>query len=406
MKRREGSGVPSWRAALAVQMFVIQVSWVGSRIMLGYRAVELDANAAFIALLASSFAAPALLASVVVGRLTDRYGGGVVSVIGSIFVAIGCLLPLLVSNLSVLLPAAAVIGLGSVGIFVGQQTFVAHRTLGRDSDGDFGNLATAASLGQLLAPPAVTWLAVLVATPSSPDTSLGLLVSAVAGAATLVPSLRLWQVDRALPVRAAQDGSTSSMISVMRTPALWRAIVVSGAILVTMDLLYTFIPLWAAERGISATVVGLLLAVRALVSVASRVGLARIVGKFGRKPPLVVAMGCGVIALVALPFSGTAAAFAAMVGLGISLGLPQPLTMAWIVEIVPIRDHGAALGLRMAGNRLAQTVIPIAMVAVAGPLGAAGVILANGVLLAIATVLAGVSDPGGPEGSVRRRRHG
>ena len=54
---------------------------------------------------------------------------------------------------------------------------------------------------------------------------------------------------------------------------MWRSLTVSGAVLVTVDLMYAFVPVWATEQGISATVVGLLLALRAAVSVVSRFGL-------------------------------------------------------------------------------------------------------------------------------------
>lgn len=386
---------PRWRAAISIQMFFIQVAWVGSRIMLGYRAIEAGEDATFVAVLASAFAAPALAGSVAAGRLADRFGGAWVGLVGTALMTLGCVIPVLRSDSWLLLVAAVAIGLGSVGVFVGQQAFIAVRNAGRGSDSDFGNLATAASVGQLVAPPVITTVAAFAATAAHPDTTLGLLLCGFTGVVAMGPGINLVRTERRIPRSSAQDDPPQSTMAVMRTPGLWQAIAVSSAMLVTMDLLYTFVPLWAAERGINSTVVGWLLALRALVSVSSRLGLGRLVATFGRKVPLVFSMACGVVALVALPFSGVTAAFFAMVGLGVSLGVPQPLTLAWIVEIVPRRDHGAALGLRMAGNRLGQTVIPLAMSVVAASMGVAGVIWANAVTLGAATILAAMSDPGG-----------
>lgn len=377
-------------------MLTVQVAWVGSRIMLGYRALELGADATFLAILASAFAAPALVGSVVVGRLADRLGGASMVLVGSALLGVGCAVPLVAPQQWLLLVAAAAAGLGSVGVFVGQQAFVAQRAADGASDGDFGTLSTAGSLGQLLAPPLVTVVAMMAATGSQPDTGVGLLLCTAGAVASLVPATMLRGVDRASTSPGAERERSNGSIAVLRTPGLWRALVVSGAMLVTMDLLYTFIPLWAAERGIDATVVGWLLALRALVSVASRLGLGRIVARFGRKVPLVTSMSAGVVALVALPWSDAVAAIAVMVALGVCLGAPQPLTLAWVVEIVARRDRGAALGLRMAGNRLAQTAIPLGMAAVAAPLGVAGIIWTNAALLALATALAAASRPGGP----------
>lgn len=383
-------------------MLVIQISWVGVRIMLGYRAIELGADATFVALLASAFAAPALAGSVVVGRLADRFGGAIVTLLGSALMALGCIAPLAAQEQWLLLVSAGAAGLGSVGVFVGQQAFIAHRTRGLSSDGEFGNLATAASIGQLIAPPLITALAVMVASPTRPDTSLGLVLCGVAAALAIPTAVMLRKVDRESPSIQHAEAARSPL-GVLRTPGLWRAIAVSSAMLVTMDLLYTFIPLWAAERDIDATVVGWLLALRALVSVASRLGLGRLVARFGRKAPLVLSMACGVVALGVLPVSDALGAIAVMVALGVCLGVPQPLTLAWVVEIVAVRDHGAALGLRMAGNRLAQTVIPLGMTLVAAPLGVAGVIWANAFVLALASGLAVASSPGGPGPKARER---
>lgn len=377
-------------------MLLVQIAWVGGRIMIGYRAIELGADAAFVAVLASAFAAPALIGSVVVGRVADRWGGALTSLLGSVIMAVGCAIPLIAEQPALVLLGAAAAGLGSVGVFVGQQAFVASRTVGRSSDGEFGNLATLGSVGQLIAPPAVTGVATLAGSAAQPHTGLGLLVCAIAALVAIAPSVPLCRVDRAAPNQNTDAELPSGILGVLRTHGMWRAIVVSGAMLVTMDLLYTFIPLWAAERGIDAAVVGWLLALRALVSVVSRLGLGMLVARFGRKAPLVLSMACGAVALAALPFSGAIAAVAVMIGLGVGLGMPQPLTLAWIVEIVARRDQGAALGLRMAGNRLAQTVIPLGLTAVAAPLGVAGVIGANALILAVATALAAVSRPGGP----------
>ena len=61
-------------------------------------------------------------------------------------------------------------------------------------------------------------------------------------------------------------------------------------------------PVWATEQGVGATTDGVLLALRAAVSVVSRVGLARLVARFGRRTLIIVAVLAGASALAALPF--------------------------------------------------------------------------------------------------------
>ena len=69
---------------------------------------------------------------------------------------------------------------------------------------------------------------------------------------------------------------------------------------------------------------------RAGASVLSRLGLTRLIDRFGRKALLIVSIAAAAVALLALPLTGLYGAFAVMVGLGLGLGIPQPLTMAWV----------------------------------------------------------------------------
>ena len=96
-------------------------------------------------------------------------------------------------------------------------------------------------------------------------------------------------------------------------------------------MLYAFLPAWAADNAVSVTTVGWLLALRAGVTVISRVGLGRLVARLGRRILLVISLGVAAPSLCALPFVGAAGAVGVMIGLGVGLGLPQPLTMAWVV---------------------------------------------------------------------------
>ncbi|WP_271986379.1 MFS transporter [Pseudoclavibacter terrae] len=239
------------------------------------------------------------------------------------------------------------------------------------------------------------------ASASAPNTLVGaiacivLLLLGLFGTPTLLKadrraaaSAELAQADagEAAPVRRP------SLREIGRRNGLWRSVAVSAAVLVTVDLLYTFVPLWATERGVSSVAVGLLLAIRAVVSVFSRIGLSRLVARFGRKTLLLVAIGCGVAALIALPFVGALGAIPVMVALGIALGLPQPLTMSWVVRITPKSVHGQALGLRMTANRLAQIVLPLAIGTAAGPLGISVILWANAAVLATALIIVSGSD--------------
>jgi len=373
-----------WKLALGLQASLVQASWTGVRLMLGYRALALGADPFFLGLLASAFALPALVAALPAGRLTDRVGGTMVATTGMVIAALGCATGFLVPGLWPLLASAGCIGFGQILIMVGQQTFVANVSARHGSDAAFGTLTAAASIGQLVGPPLVTVLASLTIFDGqdSPNTTVGLIACVALVLVPLPAYLILRPIDRRLTdARVARDEKPERVAELLRTPQMWRSLIVSGAVLVTVDLMYAFVPVWATQQGISATAVGLLLALRAAVSVLSRFGLSRLVARFGRKVLIIASIGAAVVGLVALPFVGLWGAAVVMIGLGLGLGIPQPLTMAWVTSLTPPASHGATLGMRLTSNRLAQITLPLAVGAFAAPLGVLGIFWANAALL-------------------------
>ncbi len=365
--------------------------------MIGYRALEAGAEPVFLGVVASTFALPALVGALPAGRIADRFGGTRMATTGLLTAAAGTTLMFAVEGLPFLLVASVIIGLGNLLVMVGQQTFVAHASSSSgSSDSAFGTLTAAASVGQLIGPPAVTLVASLGAgNGTGPNTDLGLLICIGFSLLATPAFFFLRRTDAALrQERRIAMGSPRGAGGVYRAPGLWRSLAVSGAVLVTVDLMYAFVPVWATEQNVSATAVGLLLALRAAVSVLSRVGLTRLLNRFGRKALLFVSIVMAVASLLALPLVGPYGAIAVMIGLGVGLGIPQPLTMAWVISLTPASHHGSALGLRMTLNRLAQISLPIAVGAFAAPLGVLGIFWANAALLAGAAVVVAGSDAG------------
>lgn len=386
----------SWRVALSAHAALSQASWVGVRIMMGYRALELDGDAAVLAVVAASFAVPTIAAALPAGRISDRFGGSIVALVGLLIASGGAVLALtLPPSIAALVVAAVVVGLGHLLVMVGQQTFVAHASRGRSADSGFGTLTAAASVGQLIGPPTVT-LAATLASPTAPSTTAG--IGACLVLTTLALPLIVVLSRRETRQRARPSGTRTPLAAVVRAPELWRALTAGGAVLVTVDLLYTFVPLWAVSRDIPAVTVGALLALRAAVSVVSRLGLGRLVARFGRRALMVVSMALGVASLVGLPFADEWTAIPVMVALGVALGIPQPLTMAWTTAITPPAAHGAALGLRLTANRLAQVAIPVAVGFIAGPGGLVAIFWANAAVLAAGVAVVATSRTSGTIG--------
>jgi predicted MFS family arabinose efflux permease len=307
-------------------------------------------------------------------------------VAGSVMLLLGCLTALAAPGFVVLLIGAAALGLGHLLTMVGQQTTVGRSAVGLDRDRGFGSLTAAASVGQMLGPAVALSLAGWAATRGWSESAVGL------GIAALLVVVAMTSFARPQPAPVAEEGSSEPTTSrrafreLIRTEGMWRAMVTSGAVLASLDLLLAFLPLWAEERGVSITTVGWLLALRALVSLLSRVTVVQLIAAITRRWTFVGSMVMGVAGLALLPFVDVGGAVVAMCLLGgVGLGLTQPLTMSWVSSLSAPNVRGAALGLRLTANRFAQTVLPPAIGLVVAGSGSTGVFLGCAVVLAAAT---------------------
>jgi MFS family permease len=352
--------------------------------MVSYRALDMDAGSAQLGLLAASFAVLPLLLAFLTGRAADRLGPGRLLLIGSVLLVAGSVAALLAGGFVPLLLSSAALGFGQLLIMVGQQSTVAESSGETDRDRGFGSLTAAASLGQMLGPAVALSLAGYLATDSVPAGVVGLGIAAVL--ASLAVPLGVRHRARRRPAPAVQRPGTVHTFSVLiRTDGMWRAMVTSGTVLAALDLLMAFLPAWAEERGISVATVGWLLALRAFVSLLSRLTVVRLIAWFTRRWTFVGSLLLGAAGLALLPFVGVAGAVVVMCLLGVGLGLAQPLTLSWVSTLAAPEMRGAAIGLRITANRLAQTVLPPAIgVAVAGA-GSSGVFLGSAAVLAAAT---------------------
>lgn len=344
-----------------------------------YRALELDVPAFALGVLAASYAVFPLLLALPIGNLVDRLGERRLMAAGSA-VVLSCSVFLLLwgSSVAALIAGTALLGAGQLACVVGQQAVVANNAASSRLDSAFGYLTFAASLGQALGPLAIS----LVGGQSvRPDTQSIFLLAAGMGlvlfGTTFLISSRVSGGKRATRSGEAPRGSAFSLL---RAPGVARALATSATVLAVVDLTVVYLPALGAERGLTAATVGLMLTVRAVFSMVSRLGLGRVSRRLGRLKLLVLSLAVSTLALAvaAIPMPEWLL-FVVMAFLGLGLGIGQPLTMSWLSAQAPEGQRGRALALRLAGNRVGQVVLPSAIGVVAVGLGASGVFLASAV---------------------------
>jgi MFS family permease len=365
--------------ALLIHSALIQAVTFLVRPATSYRALELDVPGFALGVLAASYAVFPLLLALPIGGLVDRLGERRLMAIGSA-VVLGCSAFLLFFGTSVpaLVAGTALLGAGQLACVVGQQAVVANNAESARLDSAFGYLTFAASLGQALGPLAIS----LVGGASvRPDTNaiflLATAMSLVLFVTTFVVSSK---VSRRRRMSKGSAGAKGGAMALLKTPGVTRALATSATVLAVVDLTVVYLPALGAERGLSAATVGLMLTVRAALSMVSRLGLGSMSRKLGRMRLLVLSLAVSTVSLAAAAIPMPMwLLFVVMAFLGLGLGIGQPLTMSWLSAQAPEGQRGRALALRLAGNRVGQVVLPSAIGVVAVGLGAAGVFLASAV---------------------------
>lgn len=373
--------------------------------MLAYQALAETGSVVFVGVVAAVIALSGFLVSIPSGYLIDRFGGARVALAGMAVSFVSVVVLLLAHNIIGLLICSVIVGVGYLHVVVAQQGLVARLSVGSSPDVAFGTLTAAASIGQLIGPPAVTMAAILWSSSAAhPNTWVGGFTCGVLFLIGLLPFFVLRRAERRVPPpRPAPGAPAASLRTVLRIPGIMRSLLVGAAMIVTVDLLASFIPVWAVAKGVPADAVGWLLALRALFTISSRFGIARLVARFGRKALLIVTLSLTVVALVVFPFTDVWTAIPIMMMIGVGLGLPQPLTLAWMSSLAPPHARGAVFGARMTINRFAQVTLPLLVASLAGPAGVVAVfwvtasILASSVFVVVGTNSRALNEHASPD---------
>ena len=371
---------------LLLHALLLQLATYVVRPTAAYRALELGVDVAFLGLIAASFAVLPLVVSVLIGRMADSGRGTLILIVGAgLMVAAGIGLLLWSDSLVLLLIWNVVLGLGHLMSVLGEQSRVAQSG-DRSLDSAFGFYTFAGSIGQAMGP---FLIVVFGGGRLIPDTDM--LFGAYLAAASLMLIVTLVLSADGRRGRAAAVESTPRQIPLreaLRVPAAVRrqllgAMAVSTMVLGAIDLLSVYLPALGVERGLSADLIGLLLTVRAIATMVSRLGLGFLVSKFGRQQLIISSTGLAAVALAVLTVPMDVWPMGAvLVVAGFALGFGQPLTMTTITLAAPPGTRSVWLALRLSGNRAGQTLLPAGVGLVAAASGPAGVFGATAVGLA------------------------
>ena len=354
-----------------------------ARITTSYRAIELDLSVFWIGVIAGGFSLIPVFAAVWVGRFIDRGHDALSAWMGAFFMLLACagfwLWP---SSTLELLAFSILLGFGHMFCMAGHQ-MISVRCAGPVSrEGVFGYHMIAIATGQGLGPMLLGWFG---GDAKIPPTELLFTIALGGACLSQVVAFGL----RRLP-READDAVERPRVSIgnlLANRSLTMVLIASVVTVTAFELLVVYLPLLGAERHIETRDVGILLAVRSVVSIVARLFYARLLLMVGRKRLLVGCMfvGAGAFMLIGLPVS-LPIMYLGIIAMGIGLGIAATLSFSEVVLLAPRDARATALSLRLTGNRIGQMMVPVLASLLAEATGIGGVLIIIAGLLAASGV--------------------
>ena len=362
MSKSKTSGSP-WLPLVLLNSLLIQAGIYVVRPIITYKSVELGADAALVGLIGATFALAPLVFAIQVGRYVDRGRAGLALLLGSIILVLTTIALLFINSIALLMLAMPSLGMGHLLVMVGGQTLIANRSNAKQYEKNFGLLTFYASAGHAIGPFVGGYLAdsgeVTVDANAAFLFALALFVAAVIGTIAL-------STKKENP-RSQKPLAKDKVSKVLATPTFKSAIFVASATTAVVDVVLIFLPLYGREIGLSVSDIGILLAIRAIFSLAVRLVLGEISNRLGLRRILFWGSLVTLVSMIALGLTSNFWWIALIMAVsGFAMGIGQPATMAWVSRISSPESRGLAIAIRLSANRFGQVSMPAIAGLVAG----------------------------------------
>ena len=371
-----------WAKPLLLSSTLTQATIYVLRPMITYRAIELDANAAQVGLIAALYALFPVLLALQFGSLVGKIGEAKFVIYGTVAMMLTSLALIFSDSLITLGIATAAAGIAHLACMVGGQSMVALRAPRESYDRYFGFYTFSASVGHMLGP----IIAPIVAGSNGTlpkSTSNAFLLGVVLTIFALVPVIRWRNEKPTVEGKQNTEGTFKAAVSLVKRPGIMAAIYISLAISSVADVLVVFLPLFGTENNFSPYAIGAILAIRAGTTMMSRFFLGRLSNRFTTFQLLWWSTIISTLCCVAMAFAHTPITLGAIVFIaGFSLGVGQPLTMSLVSQKTESSERAMAVSARLMGNRFGQFLVPAVAGSLAAASGAGAVFIGLAVLLA------------------------
>lgn len=350
-----------------------------ARVVLTLYALELDAPVSAVGVLGGLLFLFPLLLSWPIGALADRVGARGLLLFAAVCGAASLALPYFVRALPAFYVAAALNGLALAFFHVTLQNLIGTLSRPEDRARNFSNFSLTGAMTNF-AGPLLAGLSI--------DTLGHAPACLVIASQSVIAIVLLLVWGGLLPPGKPQAPLDAGASGALADHEVWRILVTSGLVQLGTDLFQFYLPIYGHSIGLSASVIGTILATLAVAAFVVRLFLARLVKRVPGGTLLAWVFFMGAIGFALVPLSGNALVLgliAFFFGLGMGIGIP--LTVILMFARSAEGRSGQTLGMRLTANNFVRVTGPIVFGVVGSAFGLPAVfwivaaIMASGGLL-------------------------
>ncbi len=300
-----------------------------------------------------------LFLAVPIGILSDRIGRRAIVVTGVLCFASSLACFALANGPELILIGRLLQGLAGVATFQIGAAYLGDITAPGQRAVAFGAFTTAMGVGFAIGPALGGWLS------AQWEPRVSYAVGAVIAAATATLAQLLMRPREVVPDGAAAPDRRwwIHIGGLARRPDLLT--IASGNVVMSFAFsgaITVFFPLLAEDAGLSAASIGVLFAVRALVSAAGRLPNSLVTRRIGDRPVLLGALVVEMLVSLCLTVVSSPLWFGVLLAFeGLAFGAYLVAGQTWVADRTTPRERGAAVGLYGAAGSIGGVAAPLAL---------------------------------------------
>ncbi|MHB8908162.1 MAG: MFS transporter [Syntrophales bacterium] len=344
------------------------------QVLLALYALHLGAQPFAIGILAATYSVFPMLLSWQVGKHVDRFGSHWQLTFGAFCGVCGMAVPYYLPGLPALYIASALYGLMHAFSNVCLQNLVGLQSNSHNRARNFSNYSLIVSASGFFGPLVAGFS---IDQSGYADACLHLVLLSLVTAVIVA----VW--GGALPRGSRTGPPGGSIRDLLAGSGLWSALVATSLVMTGVDLFQFYMPIYGHGIGLSASVIGIVLAMFSVAAFLVRLTLPILMTRLTEERLLAYSFFVGAASLMLIPFFKNAAVlmFVSFV-FGLGMGCGQPITLMMTFRKSVDGRSGEAMGLRVTVNQLMRVIVPVMFGSIGSAFGLFPAFWINALMLA------------------------